>query len=110
METISGYKFNYSECSANANPQAIKNIIEKRETAEQKKAEENSIENKQKYYNYLSSQTSLTINNNSMSNDSNSTRIGQKFNLFDSELNDIAKVCQREQGSPEGSVRLLKLN
>ena len=104
METISGYKFNYSECNANANPQTINDIISKREEEENKKNDLESEENKQKIRGYLSSLTILTINNNSTSKDHISPYVGQKFDVSDSELNDIAKVCQREQGSPEGSA------
>ena len=103
METISGYTFNYSECNYNANPKNINDLIAEREGKQKEEEDLKSDEYKQKYYNNRSSQTLYTTTNKTTSDDSTSTMIGRKFEVSDDELNDIAKVCQAEQGSPEGS-------
>ena len=52
----------------------------------------------------LSNSNAQFMSSNSCSTDSMAIRIGEKYNVTDKELTDIAKVCQREQGRPTGAA------
>lgn len=111
LENITGSKFNYSECNAN-----IKNInyyIEKRDLEEKLEYEKSNQENIKKYNelmkkidkNVKENLTKLSEKKNQSSEDKKiSTTVGKKYNLSDSQITDIAKVCQREQGRPAGAA------
>jgi len=98
METLTGMKFNYSECKAN-----IKNIDYYIELAEEKKDLEHEQENIKAKENYKIYQANLK---NSIQNKTggDGSYIGKKYNLNDKQITAIAKVCQREQGSPKGAA------
>ncbi|MBQ8891484.1 MAG: hypothetical protein IJ068_01300 [Bacilli bacterium] len=104
IETATGMSFNYSECIAN-----IKNIeyyVEKRELEEKLLYEKESSEAYQKYQNAINDLTKKIQESSSStgSGDATAIRIGEKYNVTDKQLENIAKVCQREQGRPEGAA------
>ncbi|MBQ8891483.1 MAG: hypothetical protein IJ068_01295 [Bacilli bacterium] len=104
IETVTGMAFNYSECTAN-----IKNIdyyVEKRELEEKLLYEKESSEAYQKYQNAINDLTKKIQESSSStgSGDATAIRIGEKYNVTDKQLENIAKVCQREQGRPEGAA------
>ena len=101
LETVTNMSFNYSECSAN-----IKNInyyVERKELEEKLEEEKQKQENITKYNEYLNN-LSEQIAKNMLANESTAYRIGEKYNVTDKQLTDIAKVCQREQGRPSGAA------
>ncbi len=102
LETITNMNFNYSECKAN-----IKNInyyIERQELEEKLMYEKESQENLFKYNEYLNNLNEQIQKNLDGNVDSTAIRIGEKYNVTDKQLTDIAKVCQREQGRPLGAA------
>ena len=102
IETISGYNFSYSECTYN-----IKNIdflVEKEELEAKLILEQESSVNYQKYQAAISDLNSKIANNTSSTTDAMGIRIGEKYNVTDKQLENIAKVCQREQGRPTGAA------
>lgn len=102
LETITNMSFNYSECTAN-----IKNInyyIERKELEEKLAYEQNSIENIKRYNEYLDKLNEQIKNNTNGSVSETALAIGKKYNLTDKQITDIAKVCQREQGSAKGAA------
>lgn len=102
LETITNMSFNYSECIAN-----IKNInyyIERKELAEKLAYEQESAENLAKYNKYLEELNEKIQNSKTMTLDGMALVIGQKYNLSDKEITNIAKVCQKEQGTAKGAA------
>ena len=102
IETVTGTAFDYSACQAN-----IKNIdyyVEKRELEEKLLYEQQSSENYQKYQAAINDLNNKIASNTTGSTDSTAVRIGEKYNVTDKQLEDIAKVCQREQGRPSGAA------
>ena len=102
LETITNMKFNYSECNAN-----IKNIsyyIEKKELEEKLLYEKESSENALKYQKAMQELDEQIKKNAANSSSDEASYIGKKYNVTDKQLTDIAKVCQREQGTPLGAA------
>jgi len=101
MEGVTGNSFNCSECTAND-----KNIKYYEERRELEKQLEETQANEESYVKYqaLMIQLEEEMKNKQSASDSVAITIGQKFNLSDSELTNVAKVCQREQGRPEGAA------
>ena len=91
---------NYADCITNS-----KNISYYEELAKIKeKAEEERKANEQKEEKLNNLETSV-IKNNSYNNNSNDGNfIGQKYNLTDTQLRGIARLCQQEQGSATGAA------
>lgn len=103
LETITSSTFNYSEC--NANIQNIDLYVEQKELEEQLRYETESSENYAKYQERLNQIGEIVKKNlSNAGTDSVSVRIGEKYDVTDSQLTNIAKVCQREQGSPKGAA------
>ena len=93
--------FNYSEC--NVNIQNIDYLIEKREYEEKLLYEKENSESYNKYQEAISD-LNKKIRSSSGSADGLAIRIGEKYNVTDKELENIAKVCQQEQGRPTGAA------
>ena len=103
LEPITNMKFNYSEC--NANIKNIKYYIEREELEEKLNYQRISEESYQKYTEILNNlNAKVKANNSGSSSGGTAIRVGKKYNITDSELTDIAKVCQREQGSAIGAA------
>ena len=104
LETITNMSFNYSECTAN-----IKNInyyVERKELAEKLAYEQENAESLAKYNKYLEELNAIIEKNkNNLSSDTETAMaIGKKYNLSDKEITNIAKVCQKEQGTAKGAA------
>ena len=101
LETVTNMSFNYSECNAN-----IKNIdyyIERKELAEKLEYEAKSQENILKYEEAMKA-LNEQIKKNQSNGSTEAMAIGKKYNLSDKQITDIAKVCQKEQGSAKGAA------
>lgn len=101
IENITNMSFNYTAC--NYNTKNIDYYIDQRELEEKLKHEKDSSEIALKYQQTLSD-LRIKIERNKIAADDTAMIIGEKYNLSDKELTNVAKVCQREQGRPEGAA------
>lgn len=106
IEISTNNKFDYESCLSN-----VKNIKELEELEKETKRLEEELKKEKllaKAEGYRAEQNEK-INQNlanmaANSNSNGAVVIGQKYNLTESQLSDIAKICQREQGSAIGAA------
>lgn len=106
IENVMETSIDYQSCYESATLENIKYL----EDLELKKAKQEEEEKNQAglaNYNDLEKKENEMIKNNTNKNDSLSsdgTTMGQKYNLTESQLQDLAKICQREQNSVRGAA------
>ena len=106
IENVMETSIDYQSCYDSATLENIKYL----EDLQLKKAKQEEEEKNQAglaNYNDLEKKENEMIKNNTNKNDSLSsdgTIMGQKYNLTESQLQDLAKICQQEQGSVRGAA------
>lgn len=106
IENVMETSIDYQSCYESATLENIKYL----EDLELKKASQEEQEKNQSglaNYNELVQKENELIKNNANENtssDSDGVIIGQKYNLTESQLQDLAKICQREQNSARGAA------
>ena len=104
IENTFSASLDYQSCLANvSNIEYYENLEKEREEQAEKDKRDELLQQAEKY---KQEQAELVKNNlaNASSSTSGGGSVGQKYNLTDTELENLAKVCQREQGSAIGAA------
>lgn len=115
VENIMETTIDYKKCYENATLDNINHIIEAELAKEKEKEEQESIENKNKYDQAVEKQKEYFKSNANSSNNSSGgnssggfssggTTLGQKYNLTEAQLLNLAKISYCEQGSLKGAM------
>ena len=102
VDDLTGTSSDYRGCLA-----SIENIDYYIDLASKEQALKEQIEKEAGSAEYQKTKERLNnlINNNKTNtNNANGEVLGKKYNLSENELKDIAKICQREQGSAKGAA------
>ncbi len=104
IENTFSASLDYQSCLANISNIEYYEELERKRVENEEEAKRNEI--LQQAEKYKQEQAELVKNNlaNINSSTSGGVTIGQKYNLTDSQLEDIAKICQREQGTAIGAA------
>ena len=107
IDDVFGKALDYNSCLSNLNNisyfESIKEAQKKQEKAKEEREKEQNIAKARENQAIKTMSISLTPSNPSYT-PSGATFVGQKYNLTDDELTQIAALCQQEQSSPEGAA------
>ena len=108
IENVMSTSIDYQSCYESATLENIK-YLEDLELKQSLQEDQEKNQIGQNLYEEMSNNQNEKVKNNINNNTNNSidvdgTTLGQKYNLTESQLQDLAKICQREQGSVKGAA------